>query len=304
MTNGGIRGAGGGAAARLPGRSFAEVSEPPEAGWIVDAPDSDGDSDEGPDTAFNGGEGGMNDWYDYDPTTHRLSPRDVVFVVRSAQGNFYELQIVDCYDAAGTPANLRFRRARIADGDVILPDAGTGLPSDAGLLDAAPATDAGAEPIPSDAWTVDASRREEFVYVRVGVGVVSVTDPARSAEWDLAFRRRVVRTSSGTSGPGVGGAIDTDVADASTVVTIPKAGWIVDDVRPIPGPPGSGTYSGNAALERFYDYDPRTHAISPRATTFLVRLADGSGGRLRSTGWEDGRLRLAWTYAGPGRTSL
>lgn len=448
ITNGGISGASGGAAARLPEQSFDALGEAPESGWIVDAPDGEEDDDTGTDTAFNGGPANVNDWYDYDLSTHRLTPRDVTFVVRSAQGNFFKLQMLGYYDGAGSPGVVRFRWARVGGDDVMLPDAGPPVRPDAGTTeDGGPGV-----VIPEDALTIDASSREAFVYVRVGAGVVEIADPASSEDWDLALQRvsirtnsgtsgpgaggvrsagevelesvehtdtvgfaidevdpsgasgnavlgswfdydvathtvtpkpevfvvrtargeyarmriwsweagvlrlslepievrpiarsievdasasgawayvdlhhaslvevgdpatdaawdlglsrTLARTSSGTSGPGEGGAIDTGEADPALVTAIPSEGWIADDERPTPGPPGSPTYSGNGALEGWYDYDPATHALSPRATTFLVRLTDGSAGRLRITGWAGGRFTLEWTYAGPRRSAF
>jgi hypothetical protein len=83
VTNGGVSGRGGAAAARLPGAAWESVTEPPEAGWIADGLDIEEDDDTQVDTAFNGGPANVNDWYDYDSATHRLTPRDVVFVVRT-----------------------------------------------------------------------------------------------------------------------------------------------------------------------------------------------------------------------------
>lgn len=452
ITNGGVSGTGGCAAARIDA-GWDEVTRAPEDGWIADAPDGALDDDTGPDTAFNGGAESANDWYDYDPSTHRLTPKaDLVFVVRTVEGAFFKLQILDYYDAAGTPAILRLRFAQITGAEVVLPDAGTPPPPPDAAIDG------GGSEIPTDALTIDASDREQLVYLRVSDGVVTVADPATSSDWDLALRRTVVRTNSGTSGPGLGGAlgagvvalesvtstdtigfavdaiaeggapgstpesvspvlggwfdydplthtvtpradvwivrtargeyarlriwdwrdgvfrlsldpievapaahsievdasssdawahvdlhaaqtvavddagsdarwdlglsrtllrtssgtsgpgeggaIDTGVPDPASVVAIPDTGWVVDELRAIPGPPGSPEISSNGALEGWYDYDPATHAVTPRATTFLVRLADGSAGRLRITGWVGGRFTLEWTYAGPGRSSL
>ncbi|AKF09092.1 HmuY family protein [Sandaracinus amylolyticus] len=450
-TNGGASGTGGAAAARLPAADFDALDAPPETGWIADGVDIEEDTDAFPESAFNGGVEGVNDWYDYDRSSHRLTPRDVVFVVRSVEGHFFKLRIDGYYDDAGTPAVIAFRWARIGGGDVELPDAGPPDRPDAG-------GDAGVDPIPGDAITIDASARDAFVYLRVGAGVVTITDPETSLDWDLAIRRTLIRTnsgesgaglggarsagavelervietdtigfvvddvaasgipgapaearspilaswydydptthavtpkdetfvvrtargeyarlriwswedgtfrlsleaidvvpqehaieveastsgswayvdlhaaavvtiaepatdatwdlalsrtlyrtSSGTSGPGQGGAIDTNVADPATVLELPSEGFVADDERTMPGPPGSPTYSGNGALEGWYAYDPTTHAVSPRATTYAIRLADGSVGRLVIRAYASGRSTLGWTYAGPGRTTV
>lgn len=95
--NGGVSGDGGVEVAPLPGAAFADVTAPPSSGWITDAPDGD-DDDAEPDYAFEQGDG----WYAYDPATHVLTPRDVVWVIRTVDGAHLKLVIDGYYDDAGT----------------------------------------------------------------------------------------------------------------------------------------------------------------------------------------------------------
>lgn len=63
-------------------------------------------------TVFNGTAGG---WYVYDLSKHRLQPREeLLYVVRSSQGQYFKLKMVSYYDAAGTPARPSFRYQRVA----------------------------------------------------------------------------------------------------------------------------------------------------------------------------------------------
>jgi hypothetical protein len=95
-TNGGVSGPGG--VEVVPVRdTFSRVTSPPSSGWLSDAADGD-DANMDPDYAFEQGEG----WYDYDPGTHVLAPKPLVWVVRTNGGSTIKLEIVSYYDAAGT----------------------------------------------------------------------------------------------------------------------------------------------------------------------------------------------------------
>lgn len=453
-TNGGVSGDDGGAATRVPGTTFDALVLAPETGWREDLPDTDDDRDNGPDTAFNGGPDGLDDWYDYDPATHVLSARDVAFAVRSGAGGFFAIQMLGYYDMTGTPALPSFRWKRIEGGPIRVADAGPIVPRDAGVDASVPIV------VPDDAITIDASDREVWIYYDLQTSsVMEVADPTTSTTWDLAFRRAAIRTNSGSSGPalggarateesepdavtstgtlgfvadeletevmpgtepsshnpivgdwflydfathtlsartvvyvvrtgdggyarvrvwtweegvyevsiapidrvvetvtlavdassasvwtyvdlatgtvlsgvtapatdttwdlalrrtevatssgtsgaGTGGALDTTRTDLASVTEIPTSGFVVDAELALPGPPGAGTYSGNPALATWYDYDEATHVVSPRATTFLVRLADGSSGKLAVRSWTDGTYGLDWAYAGPNRDAF
>lgn len=78
--------------APVPG-ALADVTAVPTDGWLTDA---DGD------LAFERGEG----WYSYDSTTHVITPRPLVWVVRSPTTAALALTIDDYYDDAGTSGVL------------------------------------------------------------------------------------------------------------------------------------------------------------------------------------------------------
>ena len=52
-------------------------------------------------------------WYDYDVTTHVLTPREVVYVVRGGNGRYYKLEMLDYYHSAGTAGYPAFRWAAL-----------------------------------------------------------------------------------------------------------------------------------------------------------------------------------------------
>ncbi len=101
-TNGGISGAAGVEVAALEGTTFAAVTTAPAAGWTTDQADGD-DANVDPDYAFEQGDG----WYDYDPSTHVLTPKPLVYVVRTASNaSMIKLEIEKYYDTAGTSGVL------------------------------------------------------------------------------------------------------------------------------------------------------------------------------------------------------
>jgi len=91
--NGGATGSGGVDAAPLD-VAFDAVSVAPTSGWISDA-DTDGNGTI--EYAFEQGDG----WYDYNVETHVLTPKPLVWVVRSADKTI-KLQLKKYYDTAGT----------------------------------------------------------------------------------------------------------------------------------------------------------------------------------------------------------
>ncbi len=88
QTNSGANGPGSVGVLALPGQSFDALVQAPAEGYAADAPDS----------VFNTGDG----WYLYDLTRHKLSPRDITYVVRTGEGAWFALRFVNYYDKAGT----------------------------------------------------------------------------------------------------------------------------------------------------------------------------------------------------------
>lgn len=268
-TNGGAGGPADVRVAVLDGVSLADVTEAPSEGWAQDAEPME---TEIPDDATMGAEpppttvisGDEDPWYDYDPTTHQLSPKERVYVLESTEGAYFALQVVDYYSPetadAGWPA-FQWK-----------------------------AVDPPSEPLPGQ--IVDASSRDEWVYLQLDGTEVSVTDPESSSDWDLALQRTAIRTNSGPSGPGVGGAMVSD-QDWDAITTTGSVGFVRDELVPVPGPPGSGEAPGNAVLAGWYDYDGTTHTVSARpGDTYVIRGADGAYAKLRIFDWDGGVYRL------------
>lgn len=103
ISNGGVSGSGGASIAALVDQTFDSVTSAPLEGYVEDQPDSD-DDDPVADSAFAANEG----WYDYDGATNRLSPKPIVYIVRTGSGAHFKLEILDYYDGAGTSGHPSF----------------------------------------------------------------------------------------------------------------------------------------------------------------------------------------------------
>ena len=191
-------------------------------------------------------------WYAYDPTTHVLTPVDRVYVIRSSDGGYFKLRFLDYYDDAGTSGFPTFRWGPVDP------------PGDAETL------------------TVDASDPEAWVEVDLDGG-----------GWDLAFSRTRIRTNGGTSGTALGGArLAPEGAAYQATTAATTIGYVADAMIPIPGPPGSGEFSGNPVLNGWYDYDPSTHVVTSKQLVYLIRTATGDHAKLQILDYASGVLTV------------
>jgi hypothetical protein len=211
----------------------------------------------------------LNAWYDYDPATHVVTSKQLVYLVRTASGGYAKLQIVDYADGVFTVRVAAVDRAVTVQTSTVA------------------ATDAAA-----------------WIYLDLRAGAeVTVADPATSSGWDVAISRTRIATNSGTSGAADGGAADP-AATALDAVMMSTGTYAADSMLPVPGPPGSGEYSGNPVLAGWFDYNPQTHVVSPKDKVFLVRTADGGFVKLEVTAYSSGTFTIDWAYAGAGRSEF
>ncbi|ATB33680.1 HmuY family protein [Melittangium boletus] len=105
-TRGGVNGSGGVKVAVLEGADFGALSAAPASGYAEDQPNEG--TTQG--TVFER-EGG---WYNYEVGTHKLTPKPLVYVVRSDQGRYFKVRIANYYDAVGTSGVLSFQWAEVA----------------------------------------------------------------------------------------------------------------------------------------------------------------------------------------------
>lgn len=215
----------------------------------------------------------LDTWFDYDMTTHAVSPRDTTFVVRTAAGGYARLRIAS--HAAGrytlrlTPLERQVETVRL---------------------------------------TVDASGSTDFVPLSLSEGRVldleeDLGRPLSGSErWELALRRTAVRTNGGESGPGACGALHSGETTLDAVTSAPADGYVADTL--IAPPMGGEPASGNTVLGDWYDYDFTTHAVTPKPAVYLVRVTGGGYAKVRIAAWTGGVWTLEYAYTGPGHADF
>ena len=131
---------------------------------------------------------------------------------------------------------------------------------------------------------VDASSYNDWIYFSLEtLTVVNINNPNSSLEWDLAFLRKHIKTNSGLSGTGNGGAaVDSTITwieNWDNINEIPEnSEWLVDTTLndfydPITHTFGEGVKS--PALNSWGWFDEEYH-FDPTHYTFFVRLANGT----------------------------
>ena len=245
----------------------------------------------------------LSEWYDYNPQTHAVTPKEAIYVLRTGEGDYTKMQVLDYADGVWT---LRL--------DSLTRD------------------------LQTYTQTMNPLEDGGFVYFDLDQGLAMTPDePESDLTWDLAVSRTKIQTNSGTSGAGMGGAYDPETSAMDEVARVPAgegcylplgghvcdcaltadqcaeqsgimtgqcgcpAPFTVDEMLAAPGP-GGATYSGSPILAQWYDYDPDTHAVSPKDSSFLIRTSGGAFSKIKITNYDDGNLTFQWSFAGPGQT--
>ena len=106
--NGGYHGTGQVIVSILEEEALANVTETPLESWLSDGADVDDDDDEFPEEP-------VSDWYEYDGTTHVLTPNDLVFAIRTVEGEFYKFEFAGYYSQEGTSGHPSIRWATLPE---------------------------------------------------------------------------------------------------------------------------------------------------------------------------------------------
>lgn len=119
-----------------------------------------------------------------------------------------------------------------------------------------------------------------YLYVDLKTGArVDVDDLAArsSTAWDVAIKRSSLRINGGDSGTGERGLVVVQAASMNDVTTAPATGYASDDFTTadcmLDSLPGGEPRS---AFGEWYDYDPDTHAVSPKGEVYVIERTDGS----------------------------
>lgn len=143
-----------------------------------------------------------------------------------------------------------------------------------------------------------------------------LNDPswAIRTDWDIAFHRSEVRTNSGASGNGNGGAWDASETDFSKVTTAPSTGYIVDTVYKIMCKPSmdvsSQCLSGASFISKVWismSGMPPTYTVSNKI--FVIKTAQGKYAKIHLKDYynEDassGYVTMQYYYQPDGTTDL
>ncbi|MBP8808204.1 MAG: hypothetical protein KBG48_10725 [Kofleriaceae bacterium] len=111
---------------------------------------------------------------------------------------------------------------------------------------------------------------------------VSDLEAATSTAWHVALKRASVKLNGGDSGPGAVAAARVAAASLAEVTAAPTTfasdDWASADCALVTTPGGEPA----TAMGDWYDYDPATHRLTPKAEVWVVRLgADGPLRKLR-----------------------
>ncbi len=125
---------------------------------------------------------------------------------------------------------------------------------------------------------------QPWIYIALATGqAVAVTDleAFESTAWDLALKRSVLRTNSGDSGPGNGGAIRIalgwDKVDLSTLgdKTLPIEEWF-DAGCTIRKDSKDATNNLVTTFSDWSAYDQVSHVLTPANAVYIAAGADGA----------------------------
>ncbi|MGH7481228.1 MAG: HmuY family protein, partial [Longimicrobiales bacterium] len=102
IVNGGTGFAGLGGALALPDTTLATVDRAPAVGYLASTADST--------------HALLSSWYDYGFTTHLLTPRPTVYVIRTSDGRYAKLRVRSYYCPGATPGCTTFEYVYQGDG--------------------------------------------------------------------------------------------------------------------------------------------------------------------------------------------
>jgi hypothetical protein len=158
---------------------------------------------------------------------------------------------------------------------------------------------------------IDASSKTEWVYFSFSKGdTLTVDDPGNSLEWDLGLKRYRLKTNSGTSGPGQGGAVNIGKVDFDSVVEAPENGYTADDSLTYQAHGGSKTISTNQVLNGWAIMQGMPPTFIPTDSIYVVKTADGKYARLwfksyyHPTESTSGYITLQYFYQPDGSRNL
>ena len=168
-----------------------------------------------------------------------------------------------------------------------------------------------------DTKEIVAESYTDWVYFSFASGdMVTIADPSTSLEWDLAFLRNHIRTNSGSSGPGQGGALVSDASSLEALLIAPASGYTVDDTIQIsdPNDPTRQTMintAGNTVLEGWGTFNVEIHPpqFFPSDEIYVIKTADGKYVKVGFSSYysaeaQSAHITIQYLYQSDGTTDL
>ena len=157
----------------------------------------------------------------------------------------------------------------------------------------------------------------DWVYFSFATGaeVQGVTEANRMtrSDWDIAFNRFNMRTNSGRSGSGKGGAVETNKTSFADVNEAPADGYVTDVEITISGYSNGAVHdvksTGNVALSKAIRFTgpPPTYTFNDHV--FVVRTADGKYAKVifesfHNAAKKSGYITFRYAYQPDGNRNL
>lgn len=292
-TNGGTSGRGDSGSADLGDLSLADTDVARVGGWVEDTSVED---------ARTGEKQSMNPvlsgWFEYDFATHQLSSKGRLYAVKSATGETALITLDDYYNDVGLVGHLTIQYRYPIE---------TELGDDSGWVDpnACVEQDELADVIVEEDGVVfgetNVDARNGAAYFSFAdAGIVSIDAPESSDAWDLSFDLWLLRSNSGTSGVGQGGAASAGTRDFDAAYEAPEDGWLLDTVQNIGAE--QRLESTNSVFAGWFEYNPTTQRIRSFEDVYWIRSAKGLFAKLQIVSYyhpttcEQGFFRLRWAY--------
>jgi hypothetical protein len=137
-------------------------------------------------------------------------------------------------------------------------------------------------PIEAKTFDVDATASTKWKYFSFEKNdTVTVSDPATSSEWDLAFQRYRIRTNGGKSGNGMGSAANsykTGQSGFDELTTVPDtATFSLDSDIQIAVQGGYATYIVNPEVYTWFAIELAAQGTQIVPTDFVYIIKTGTG---------------------------
>ncbi|MFV0472085.1 MAG: HmuY family protein [Paludibacteraceae bacterium] len=158
---------------------------------------------------------------------------------------------------------------------------------------------------------------DDWIYFSFKEGKeVSVVEGEHSTNlnWDIAFNRYNIRTNSGKSGSGQGGAYDAGKVEFSSITEAPTSGYTVDTDYEISDvgsgfPPPMKISTANTVLCQAIVFSGPPPAYTPNEHIYVIKTADGKYAKVIFSSFYDtkgnsGYISFKYAYQPDGSTSL